>query len=103
MPIGKLRTNLAWSLSAFASKLCALLFYGSLWSLPGWQIYTRVISPPNISASILVFLKCQKDRNACTTLSCTKQSVDCLDDSHLFLDAAFSAFSVRSSINGKIP
>ena len=52
---------------------------------------------------ILVFLKCQKDRNACITLSCTKQSVDCLDDSHLFLDAAFSAFSVRSSINGKIP
>lgn len=71
MAIGKLRTNLAWSLSAYAFKLCAhaLLFYGSLWNMPGWQIYTRVISPPNISASILVFLKCRKELPSLLTLT----------------------------------
>lgn len=36
-------------------------FSGSLWHLPGWQFCTDIISPPNISVAILVFLKCRKE------------------------------------------
>ena len=60
MPIGKLRTNLAGSPSAYACKLCtscSLALYGTC--RVGRSIL--VSSPPNISASILVFLKCQKE------------------------------------------
>lgn len=60
MPIGKLRTNLAGSLSAYACKLCAscsMDLYGTC--RVGRSIL--VWSSPNISASILVFLKCQKE------------------------------------------
>lgn len=73
MPIGKLRTNLAWALSAYACAsfvrmpCCSMALYGTCWV--GKLGYTRVIAPPNISASILVFLKCQKELPSLLTLT----------------------------------